>query len=290
MIVLSTMAITGGRILAAGETPAVKLPPPPAGFVWQAIPELTDEFDGVALDETKWTPKHPYWKGREPSQFDPANVSVKDGLLRLCSTTRVETLEGIGNPEKDIWVQAACVASLKPIASYGYYAARLKASKLSMTSSFWFQGKYSEIDVVEQVGASLKNPANAMLMLMNTHFFPEGFARDKATPTRWTMPSGAADAFGVYGVWWKDEKTVWFYHDGKKIAEVATGGSFKEPQYLFFDTEVFIWEGLPTLESLKDPARNTMQVDWVRGWKLVKKEMRPTAAVRPDEQLVPVEK
>jgi beta-glucanase (GH16 family) len=73
------------------------------------------------------------------------------------------------------------------------------------------------------------------------------------------------------GVWWKDEKTVWMYNDGQKVAELTPGGPFKEPQYLFFDTEVFVWEGLPTIESLNDPSRNIMLVDWVRAWKLAKK-------------------
>jgi hypothetical protein len=39
--------------------------------------------------------------------------------------------------------------------------------------------------------------------------------------------------------------------------------------YLFFDTEVFTWNGLPSVAALKDPAKNRMSVDWVRAWKLV---------------------
>jgi beta-glucanase (GH16 family) len=243
-------------------------PPAPPGFAWVSVKELSDEFSGTALDEAKWMPKHAYWNGREPSRFDPANVSVKDGMLRLRSTTKVSTLEGIKNPEKDVWVDAACISSQKAVASFGFYAARMKASKLSMTSSFWFQGKYSEIDVVEEIGRSLKNPANNQLMLMNTHYFEGGWDKDKATPKNWKMPTGSADTFHVYGVWWKDENTVWMYHDGQKVAELTTAGPFKEPQYLFFDTEVFTWEGLPTIDALKDPNRNAMLVDWVRGWKL----------------------
>jgi len=38
--------------------------------------------------------------------------------------------------------------------------------------------------------------------------------------------------------------------------------------YLFFDTEVFTWEGLPTFKELKNPKRNAMRVDWVRAWRL----------------------
>jgi beta-glucanase (GH16 family) len=245
------------------------LPEPPAGSRWEAVPELSDEFDGSALDPKKWQPRQPYWKGREPSRFDTANVSVEGGFLRLRSTTAIDDLATVKDPTKDVWVTAACVASLGPIAREGYYEARFKASDLPMTSSFWFQGKYSEIDVVEQVGHSAKNPGKGKLMLMNTHYFRDGWKGDRATPKEWTMPAGAAEAYHVYGVWWKDEHTVRLFHDGQPVAEMTTGGAFDEPQYLFFDTEVFLWEGLPDIAALKDPARNTMTVDWVRAWKLV---------------------
>ena len=55
------------------------------------------------------------------------------------------------------------------------------------------------------------------------------------------------------------------------MAEQTTGGAFGEPMYLFFDTEVFQWEGLPTIASLHDPSLNTMSVDWVRAWHLAPK-------------------
>jgi hypothetical protein len=245
-------------------------PPAPEGFHWQPILELSDEFHGGALDGTKWLPYMPYWQGRAPSRFRTNNVIVRHGRLELRSTAMVTNLSQVKDPKKDIWVNAACVASARPIASYGYYAARLKASRLPMTSSFWFQGKHSEIDVVEQIGTSHTKPEEGHQMLMNTHFFPDGWKSDKVTSKKWTMPAGAADQFHVYGVWWKDKDTVWFYHDGEKVAEVTTGGEFIEPMYLFFDTEVFLWEGLPDLQSLNDPKQNTMQVDWVRGWQLVK--------------------
>jgi len=262
-------------ILASGIR-AQDLPPPaPTGFVWRAVAALTDEFEGDRLDAGKWLPYQPYWKGREPSQFAPENVAVEGGLLKLRSTAMVTNLAVVARPEKDVWVRAACVSSVKPQAFHGYYAARMKASRLSMTSSFWFQGKYSEIDVVEQVGASRTSPGKDRLMKMNTHFFANGWDNDKATPVDWRMPAGAADTFHVYGVWWKDARTLWFYHDGVKVAELAPAGAFAEPMHLFFDTEVFIWEGLPTLESLADPARNTLSVDWVRAWQLVPADTSP---------------
>ena len=247
------------------------LPPAPDGYQWKVIPELSDEFSAKKLDGAKWLPYHPYWDGREPSHFASQNAATSHGILELRSTSSVKNLADVKNPEKDVWVLSACVASRQPIARYGYYEARLKASRLPMTSSFWLQGKYSEIDVVEQVGASAKHPGLDQFMLMNSHFFSGGWNNDKATPNRWQMATGTADDFHIYGVWWKDEDTLWFYCDGKKAAEVKTGGAFLEPMYLFFDTEVFTWEGLPTVEALSDGTKNTMRVDWVRSWALQKK-------------------
>jgi beta-glucanase (GH16 family) len=260
-------------LYAATSADSDSPPPAPAGYDWRAIPELSDEFDTATLDGQKWQPGHPYWSGREPSAFDPANVSVKDGLLQLRSSAKVDTLDGIKNMDQDVWVASACVTSLTPLASHGcYYAAHFKASRLSMTSSFWLQGKYSEIDIVEQVGDSIKTPGHNRLMMSNTHYYPDGWTSDKWTHHEHEMTSGAADDFHTYGVWWKDARTVWLYLDGEKVEEVTTKGEFNEPLYLFFDTEVFKWEGNPALESLKDDSRNTMQVDWVRGWRLVKND------------------
>jgi hypothetical protein len=253
-----------------GEPPAL-----PAGLCWSAIAELSDEFSGTTLDATKWMPRHAYWRGREPSRFSEANVVVADGFLNLRSTVNAALRSKVKDPEKDVWVDAACISSQGPLARHGFYAARLKASRLSMTSSFWLQGKFSEIDIVEQFGASAKYPDKAMLMLSNTHYFRDGWAKDKVTPTTWPMPTGAADAFHVYGVWWKDPRTIWLYHDGVKVAEMTPPAGFDEPFYLFFDTEVFTWHGLPTVESLADPTCNTMQVDWVRSWQLEAAESTP---------------
>jgi hypothetical protein len=210
----------------------------------------------------------PYWEGRTPSRFDTGNVSVQGGVLRLLSTTDVEDLVEVEDPEQDVWVRSACVASGLPIASHGYYEARIKASRLSMTSSFWLQGRYSEIDVVEQLGEPIVNPWKRGYMLANTHYFKDGWENDRKTPVKWEMPAASAEKYHVYGLWWVDENTVRFYHDGQQVIEVETGGAFLEPMYLFFDTEVFAWEGLPTVESLRDPERNAMLVDWVRAWKL----------------------
>ena len=274
-VIISTVwlgLILGAPLRADDARQKETLPSAPAGYSWQAVPELSDEFNVQPLDTTKWLPYQPYWQGREPGHFYQQNVVVGEGLLQLRSTAMVTNLAEVKNPAADVWVRSACVSSKKTVALYGYYEARLKASRLCMTSSFWFQGKYSEIDVVEQLGASLNHPDEGRFMLMNSHYFKGSWKEDKATPQRWEMPSGAADEFHVYGAWWKDKDTIWFYHNGQKVAEMKTGGAFLEPMYLFFDTEVFTWEGLPTMASLNRGDQNTMAVDWVHAWRLVKNE------------------
>jgi hypothetical protein len=68
-------------LLALSSSASSLPPPPPPGYV--AIEELSDEFDGDALDVTKWLPHSPGWPGRAPGLFDAANVVVGGGALQL---------------------------------------------------------------------------------------------------------------------------------------------------------------------------------------------------------------
>ncbi len=248
---------------------AEALPPAPAGHRWEKFRELSDDFSGNKLDSGKWVPRHPYWKGRQPSRFAETNVLVRHGQLELRTTTNLSDLSEVKDPTRDVWVQAACVTSRDPVAFYGYYESRLRASRLSATSSFWLQGKTTEIDVAEELGVPAKGAWRSDYMLMDLHFFTGDPKQDFHTPARARMRSGASDQFHVYGVWWKDKSSVVFYLDGKEVARSTPKSDFVEPMYLFFDTEIFQDAGLPDIGSLKDDRRNTMYVDWVHSWKLV---------------------
>ncbi|NOK58584.1 MAG: glycosyl hydrolase family protein [Chloroflexi bacterium AL-N10] len=75
------------------------------------------------------------------------------------------------------------------------------------------------------------------------------------------MLYAAAADYHTYGVWCKDNQTIWFYHNGRKVAEVKPSGAFNESMYMFLDTEAFTWAGLPTIASLKDHSKNTIVHD-----------------------------
>ncbi len=245
------------------------LPTPPAGLKWAVFTNLTDEFNGPTLDMTRWTNTHPYWTGRAPSQFFTTNVSVANGKLILKQHSLVTNLSQVANPSSNIWIGSACVASRTPLATNGFYEAKIKVSKVCMANSFWFQGSPTEIDVIENCGWPIDTPSDLQQMLMNTHYYPNGWNYDTNTPTQWTMPTRDCDEYHIYGVWWKDANNVWMYHNGQRVATITTGGPFIIPQYMFFDQEAFTWAGLPTVESLQDNTRNAMYVDWVHAWRLV---------------------
>jgi hypothetical protein len=240
-----------------------------SNYYWEIVPELTDEFNETVLDKQKWFNYLPYWSGREPSQFDTNNVTVSEGCLRLKST--VSNYNQTGN-----WIASSCVTSKTKAMRPGYYSeAKIKCPKLSMTGAFWFQGLYSEIDVIENFGAptAAKYAGYETYMNTNTHYFVGGFVNDKYT--QWSasiLQPSCADTFFTYGVWWKDPATIIFFLNGQEIHTSKPAGSFNENMYMFFDMEAFSWGiGLPTIESLDDSTRNTQYVDWVRTFKLVPK-------------------
>jgi hypothetical protein len=245
----------------------ISQPTPPKGQVWIPVSELTDEFNESSLDRNKWLDYHPYWKGREPSQFDPENVSVSEGCLKLKSI--VSNYSQSGN-----WIASSCVSSKTKAMKQGYYSeARIKCPELSMTGAFWFQGNYSEIDVIENFGAptAIEYAGYETSMNVNTHYFAGGWDNDIETP--WSdkiLQASCANSFFTYGVWWKDQTTIIFYLDGMPVHTATPGGLFDEDMYMFFDMEAFSWGiGLPTISSLDDSTKNTQYIDWVRTYKLV---------------------
>lgn len=250
-------------------------PPPPPGGHWEVMPELTDEFNVSGLDTSKWYNGCTYWTGRTPSQFVPQNVAVSNGFLQLRMTTAVTNMADVPDPVHSNWVESACVASKTMAAKpYCYYEASIKVGRICMAQSFWFQKPSAtmdaeEIDVIENFGEAFVNPGTTNQMLMNTHYWPYHGAEDVSGKRAWEMPYPAASDFHVYGVWRYETNDVRFYHNDSNVVSVVPGGSMDDNHYMFLCNEVQLYNGLPTLESLRDPLRNTMYVDWVHSWRLV---------------------
>ena len=266
-------------------------PTPPNGKKWVTVDALTDEFTGNSINSDKWFDYHDNWKGRPPSAFKKGNAFVENGKLLLRSTMRRDP-STVNNPFKDVWVDAAACVSKENTAKPGYYyEARIKASSLSMTSSFWFRvGKFSEIDVIEHIGNPSRQSRQDDLPYqfhVNTHYNGKHKGL-KPKHNSWKMPTRGRDDFNIYGFWWKNPKLLIFYFNGKEIMRLEPRVPFDENLKMVFDTEVFPFAqagvaniGLPLPKNLKNNNMNTMYVDWVRTYELKDGIATPTTPTTP---------
>ena len=149
----------------------------------------------------------------------------------------------------------------RTMAHYGYYEVRAKVADSSSTSSFWFQGSESEIDVIEAIGNSTLDPGYGSMMPMNLHYFPGGWANDQAFPMQYDTGVRLADGFHVFGLDWQPE-SIRFYFDGT-LVRTQDNLYWHEPEYLFLDSEAFLWFGFPPPGTLP----SEYQIDYVRAWK-----------------------
>ena len=253
-------------------------PTPPSGRRWVKVNELSDEFNqSNGIDGNKWHDTHPFWAGRAPSNFKKGNAFVRDGFLQLRSTLRRDP-NSVGDRFKDIWVDAAAVVSKSRAKPGYYYEARMKASSLSMTSSFWFRvGQFSEIDVIEHIGdPSRPNRQNDLPFQYhaNTHYYGKHAGLGNL-PAEWRMPARGRDRFHNFGFWWKSPRELLFYYNGRQVMRIVPRAPLDENLLMIFDTEVFPFAtagvaniGLPRPARLRDNSKNTMLVDWVRVFRL----------------------
>lgn len=261
--------------------PAYGSPPePPDGMQWIINPDFTDEFDGRELDAEKWNDHHPRWKGRPPARFMPENVSVKDGHLRL---TNGMLDKPIKEHYGEFTIGGAAVISRKTTAHYGYYECRLKASSISMSSTFWMSnsghhypgiGRVSqELDILETVGGSKKNQNYAWNMNSNTHVWHGGTSDGRTAGNRARLPVRADEDFNVYGCWWENANTAHFYLNNQHVGTVDFDTSliphpFEHPMHINMVTETYDWETPPTPDEVNDKKINTTLIDWVRAYTL----------------------
>jgi hypothetical protein len=279
---------------------------------------LSDEFNGNTLDTNKWYNYHTYWAGRgstfTPSNVSVNNgyLQLKSSVLdtnqlhtlynrinkRLTNsntpvnlqtwncasygnnwnsqvlTTHNDSLQNIGMNA----IGAACVMSKTAIAEKGYYEARIKTSKISMSSSYWLQGGGSEIDITESYGAvgiQSNNPyINSKPYTISTNLW-ETTNWISLGSTDHVNAFKTSDVFFVLGMEWNDNFVKIYVNDVLVMTRdlssnpSVSASIFASLKYLFFDTEILLapWLGWPSYNDLIDPTKNTFYVDWVRVWK-----------------------
>lgn len=237
---------------------------PPAGFEWQPIERLSDEFDGDRLDRGKWYDRNRNARGHPPGLIWPANVSVADGMLHL--TTRAE--EPPRPPPGYHGFTTAAIQS-KVKVRYGYFEIRARPSASRVSSAFWFfdrsDGYWTEIDVFEVSGTRLPDDPWYNSYTMTLHVFETPVEdRHWQKQQRWRPPFRMVDGFHRYALDWRRDRIRWLV-DGAVVAE-RENSHWHRPLKLNLDSQTLSdWFGLP------DPANlpSSFDIDYVRAWRRV---------------------
>lgn len=224
------------------------------------VSELSDEFNDLNLDTSKWFPNNPSWKGRQPAFFSENNVILKDGKLNLIMRMEEPSKD---LKEKGFHTFSASAVRSKHTIKYGYFESKARAMKSKGSSGFWFfndlPGLWTEIDVFEICGTGdRENQYNMNIHVFRTPLKEEHWSRG----SEWRAPYRFADDFHVFGLEWTPYIIRW-YVDGVAI-KTEENTHWHQPLTLNFDDETQPgWFGLPDEKELP----STFSIEYVRSWK-----------------------
>lgn len=222
---------------------------------WEQV--FADEFDGTTLDREVWradrggdVPAKPFNWAIEGAWFDPSNVSVADGLLRLVTEEEPRTV-GEAHYEFSTGMVQSEEAVLRPPV---FVEARIRVPSCDgCWPAFWLHPENRwppEIDVVEfmEAGSTLQPTFN--------YIDP---AEDRSGPHAYGVPGrDYRGDFHTYGVLWDGERAV-PYLDGVAYEEVAATEDMTS-------TAMTIILNLSLRGGYDLRPGERMDVDWVRAW------------------------
>ena len=245
----------------ATKAPAQKFLPlsdPKNTGAWVLNTEVSDEFDGKALDEDKWfivgkldenghpiykDPDHPereVWIGRAPAQFSGGNVRLEDGMLKLSARWEPDfpftTEQGLDNVKWQYGNFTTAAIINRKIFKYGYMEVRAKAADAEVSSALWMtrhetpNGQRNdtslELDIFEHFGSHrMEGEADRDRDLWWTiHDWDPKYGHENGKNVTYTETKDlgfrVADAFHVYGFEWS-ETGIRYYVDGKLVSDVS---------------------------------------------------------------------
>lgn len=276
---LIALFVSGYSILAQPANP-------PAPGSWDVVDALTDNFN--SFNGNKWVkrnhdtgPEGHRWVGRAPGKFFTSQSTVQNGKLRITATAAYNP--GNAQTNCSYWLKTGFVYS-KTKAQVGWYTeCSMKASDLSMASSFWMKlgtQNNQEIDITETYGNGRNTRWWDDKIRPNSHVFQGGNDFASGTPAIDVTNNAAnfpRNRFYRVGMHWKSTTRMDIYVDGDYKLTIATNGnrSISEPLRLIWDMEPFIpacsnGPGGPDYAHVRpnNPTRrNYMEVDWVKTWK-----------------------
>lgn len=228
------------------------LPTPTAGKNWKLV--WQDEFDGAAVDETKWNRLGD--SKRRDGFWIRDDAFVREGHLVL--RTR---------KEGDRFTCGAVNTRGKFEHAFGFYIARCKMPvQPGHWPAFWLMGvdvgtvgnegrDGTEIDIMEA-------PWRDGRLTCNLHW--DGYGKDHKSAGHKFKVDGVMEGWHHYGLLWLPEEYV-FYVDGKEVWRSSAGGVSQVPEFIKLTEEIGSWGGDIKQAVLPDE----FLVDYVRVYDLV---------------------
>ncbi|MGK7312819.1 MAG: glycoside hydrolase family 16 protein [Candidatus Longimicrobiales bacterium M2_2A_002] len=261
------LALAGVSACASNAGPDDTEPPTGWTLVW------SDEFDGNALDATKWSVQTGDgcdidlcgWGNNELQWYQADNVTVADGLLTI--TARRETVNGrnftsarIRTLDKGDWTYGRFEIRARLLQGQGLWPAIWMLPSDNVYGGWAASG---EIDIMELVG---HQPARVHGTL---HYGGEAPANEHSGDW-YQLDSGTfADDFHVFALEWEEGEIRW-YVDGERYQTqtdwYSTGGPYPAPfdQRFHLVMNVAVGGNWPGSPDLTTPFPQSMEVDWVR--------------------------
>jgi beta-glucanase (GH16 family) len=229
---------------------------PSDGFETILDVNLSDDFENGQINDSRWFPNNPKWKGRHPSIFANENSFIKNGALNIVLTENYNK-EQLNQGYK---YKTGSIVSKHKI-KYGIFEIRAKAMNSSGSSAFWLYDdnpdSWTEIDVFE-IGGVESNIVNT-----NAHAFRikgKLLGMDvNAYHAEYKAKKPLSQDFHIYRLEWTPRLIKWFVDDVE--VNRIKNEFWHYPLAIVFDSEVFSkWLGLPAV----DETRGAYQVDYLK--------------------------
>ena len=255
-------AACGPQALSATKPPA-PAPPPPAVPPSGMNLVLSEDFNGAAIDTSRWDTCYPWadnaagctnFGNYELQWYVPSQVQVANGILRLvASKTPTDGTTRTGQPQSYPWRSGMVTTNPSLNFTYGYVEIRARVPR---GDGFWpalwmlptSMEHPPEIDFLEAWGD------NTFETMLNFHPVPSGQHQQ--------MHTSAVDlslAFHTYSVHWAPGSIKW-YIDGALVHSYTGTDVPNEPMYVLAVLAVS-GDYPPTLST---PSPASLDLDWVR--------------------------
>ena len=239
---------------------------------------FSDEFDGDALDASKWG-AHGSYGMRKGGYWSPSQATVENGNLVIRTQYKADGEYGPG------WYTCGLDTSRAFRQAYGYFECRCILPKgQGLWSAFWMinsnVGKVSddatqgaELDIMESPFWHLGG-SRGWKITQNIHYSGYELETKYHNIGIFKLDNDPYETYNTYGLKWTPEEYV-FYINGYEVARSTYGGVSTQPEYMILSCEVDGGDGKPTFGWSGNIEKNDKasfcaeyKVDYVRAYAL----------------------